>query len=491
VASVGAVAQALAWHPCPQDDAFISFRYAASLLHGNGLTYNPGEWVEGFTNLLWTLILALMMALGLDPVLTAALLGALSFGGVVIVAARLGARVAGPVCAAVAALLVALDLQAGLEAVEGLETTFYALLIGAGAALALAEAKAERAHWGSSVVFAAAVLTRPEAPMHVALLHLGLLLSSSSPKARLRASLQAAVPLLLVLGGLTAWRMATYGVPLPNTFYAKTGGFAVGRGLRYLLGHALDHPALWLLVLLRPLLRRPSAATLPLGLLAVGHLAYVVAVGGDFKPTGRFVLPVQVALVVLAGETAAILWQSAARAPATRRFGLGVMAVAMVALIAGLVRSLPVVSGWADYRLEDYKARRTVGEYLGRSFPPDTLIAIHSAGCIPFYSGLPAIDMWGLADAHIARAPVRDAGLGMAGHERSDPEYVFSRNPALYLPEGDVFTLMPHDLVPGPDFPADFTERYRSVSIPVEGRVLNLWVRKGFIDAMNAGRTGP
>lgn len=41
--------------PRPCEDAFITFRYARNLALGNGLTYNPGEWVMGFTSLPWTL----------------------------------------------------------------------------------------------------------------------------------------------------------------------------------------------------------------------------------------------------------------------------------------------------------------------------------------------------------------------------------------------------------------------------------------------------
>ena len=40
------------------DDAFISFRYARNLLDGHGLVWNPGERVEGYTNFLWTILLA-------------------------------------------------------------------------------------------------------------------------------------------------------------------------------------------------------------------------------------------------------------------------------------------------------------------------------------------------------------------------------------------------------------------------------------------------
>ncbi|MGO8788779.1 MAG: hypothetical protein ACLQVL_15550 [Terriglobia bacterium] len=37
------------------DDAFISYRYAENLARGEGLVFNPGERVEGYSNLLYLL----------------------------------------------------------------------------------------------------------------------------------------------------------------------------------------------------------------------------------------------------------------------------------------------------------------------------------------------------------------------------------------------------------------------------------------------------
>src|SRR5689334_14244881 len=45
------------------DDAYISFRYAANLLDGYGLVWNPGERVEGYTNFLWLIIVTPFIAL--------------------------------------------------------------------------------------------------------------------------------------------------------------------------------------------------------------------------------------------------------------------------------------------------------------------------------------------------------------------------------------------------------------------------------------------
>ena len=57
-------------------DAYISFRSARNFARGLGLVYNEGERIEGYTNFLWTLLLAGAARAGLDPVLAAKLLGA-------------------------------------------------------------------------------------------------------------------------------------------------------------------------------------------------------------------------------------------------------------------------------------------------------------------------------------------------------------------------------------------------------------------------------
>src|ERR1700733_14661069 len=63
------------------DDAYISFRYARNLAHGLGLVYNAGEHIEGYTNFFWTVLLAVGVKVGLDPVLLAKVLGGIAACG--------------------------------------------------------------------------------------------------------------------------------------------------------------------------------------------------------------------------------------------------------------------------------------------------------------------------------------------------------------------------------------------------------------------------
>ena len=100
-----------------------------------------------------------------------------------------------------------------------------------------------------------------------------------------------------------------------------------------MLVHAASHPALWGLAIARGLAGRPSRWTLPAAVLVVGQVGYVLAVGGDFKPTGRFLIPVLVPLAMLAGESAAGLVR--ARSPVVR---WSVLLVVWGALLVGTLR---------------------------------------------------------------------------------------------------------------------------------------------------------
>ena len=477
-----------AFGPCTQDDAFISLRYAQNLVDGNGLVYNPGERVEGYTNLLWTLLLALPLAVGADPVTSSAGLGLLHFLGAIGAAGLVGRQIAGRSWWALAPpVLVVLDPFASLEAVEGLETAQYMMVLAVGLWLFLRDQKREGAGWGrflpSSMVFALAALVRPEAPLLPALLHAGRLVHGLRMRPGdggriLRESLAAGAPIAIVLVVLSVWRLGYYGELFPNTFHAKTGAAGFAEGLHYLKVHAKDHPGVWCLMVVGLLWGWKDRCSMAVMVSSTGFLVYVASVGGDFKPTGRFILPVVIWMSALGAGVAARM--------APRRGAL----VALLVLGSTLVR-LPAVldsaHGWAERRHANLAARQLVGTFLREQLPPDTWIAIHSAGAIPFFSRLPTIDMWGLTDHHIARAPVPEHTVGLVGHQRGDPAYVFARAPAIYLPEDKVFTLRAWQLEVEPGFPGSFAEEYESITIPLEGRFLNVWVRRGFLRTLHGG----
>src|SRR4051812_25888306 len=82
-----------------EDDAYISLRNAKNLVEGHGLTYNPGERVEAYTNFSLTMLMALPYALGIDPVVFVKVLGWLSGAVMIASTGLLTKRVAGTAAA--------------------------------------------------------------------------------------------------------------------------------------------------------------------------------------------------------------------------------------------------------------------------------------------------------------------------------------------------------------------------------------------------------
>jgi hypothetical protein len=77
---------------------------------------------------------------------------------------------------------------------------------------------------------------------------------------------------------------------------------------------------------------------------------------------------------------------------------------------------------------------QAVGELLESAFGAEApLLAVDPAGCLPYFSGLPALDMLGLNDRMLAWHAPGDLGGGWIGHEAGDGDYVLERRPDLVV----------------------------------------------------------
>ncbi|HEX9698527.1 MAG TPA: hypothetical protein VGD06_03620 [Acidobacteriota bacterium] len=277
-----------------QDDAFISFQYARNLVEGNGLTFNPGEWVEGYTNFLWTLLMAAGIGAGAEPVVWSYLLGLAFFAGSLLATYHLAAGLSEPAAAGLVAMgLLGTNFSFNAYATGGLETQMQAFLVVAAIGLSW---RATRGPGPSSpgllaaasCAYGLAVLTRLDSA--VLLLLPGLLVlarvlwgdgdsgfdgrgpgaahaddaaitakqggaaitakqgdaaitakqgdvaaaasgSSAATAARVAAF---CVPALLLIVPWLAWKISYYGDLLPNTFYVKvTSAASLARGGHY------------------------------------------------------------------------------------------------------------------------------------------------------------------------------------------------------------------------------------------------------------------
>ncbi len=418
------------------DDAWISLQHARNLVEGHGLIFQVGERVEGFTNPLWTLLGAGLLAVGASPTLGLRLLGALAWLGLLATCAAhlrdsgVRSSISIAVCCVVAASPALVYWSQ-----SGLETVAFAAAAAEATRWATRAAREGGRAWAWTGVFGAtAALLRPEGVAWGGLLLLGAAyfawragrLRGGGLGGPLVGLLVFALPVL----GYEVFRLAYYGAWLPNTFYAKVGGEAgvALRGLRYLGRVATETPTALLLLpaLLAPRSLLRPAALLPAGLLAF-HALYLVAVGGDYMELARFGVPA-VALSAFVGGIAAEA--VAQRGGAVLRLG------GPIWLTMGLLMGLPAWAPGTLLRDGDHEVARyeDVGRWLREHTPEETLVATPAVGAIAWESGRRLVDTIGITDPNVARYRSEAYVVtGPAGHTRSNVGYVLDRAPDLIL----------------------------------------------------------
>ncbi|MCR9247656.1 MAG: hypothetical protein NXI31_21735 [bacterium] len=215
------------------DDAGITFAYARNVSTGFGWVAQPGAApVEGFTNLLWLLVLLPFFALDwFDLVWTPKLLGfACAFGSVILT--RRAIRHTAPelrLWGDIGLLFLVLNPAFAIWCVSGLENGLFALLT---AALLVSTVRSCRAPTGAS--FAAAIAAGAIAALTAAVRPDGLVLAALWPTTtlvlgdlpiarRVRLAATASAVTILGVAALTFWRWQVFGDFVPNTFHAKVG----------------------------------------------------------------------------------------------------------------------------------------------------------------------------------------------------------------------------------------------------------------------------
>jgi hypothetical protein len=397
------------------DDMMVSMRYGRNLAEGHGLVWNDGERVEGYTNFLWTLIMALVHTLGAADRTAALWMQAIACGlmsGSLIQATRILRVFVPRSLIAVPAMLVATIFCADVTcwAAWGFENSLLTFLF---LTFVIAVLHNPRTILGW-VALALVPLTRADGiHLFVTCAFVGLALSPDRKECARRIAF-AAIPVVAHV----AFRRVYYGEWLPNTYYLKVYLLenAGERGYQYVRNFVLTYSIPLALAAGGALAAaRTDRRALLFFALVGGSLAYVSRTGGDMMGNFRFCSHLMPLVFVFAAAGIGHVVQ--------HRTGRLAWATVLLVVSVPLVKPFDRVIAFDSNG--DPREQIVVANVINENALPTSSIAVIAAGIVPYFTRRYAIDILGKSDKRIARMmPVPGA---MVGHGKLDPDYTLGQ----------------------------------------------------------------
>lgn len=425
------------YYPFISDDSLISLRYVQRFIEGKGLNWTDGHPVEGYSNFLWILGVSVLGKLGIDLIVAARILGILcSIGTIWTILTYFRTQPVKKELVFLAVTLLVTTPCFAVWAIGGLEQPLYVLLVTLTfvEVLRIVSSNDFRKIYHLSVWLGLLALTRPDGYLFTIITSLFLLFVYRQKKELLLKIGIATifVPTLFLISQLV-FRYVYYGELVPNTALVKVkitihhilrGGFYhVKAFFGTLLLSLLGLYGMYILVF-----KKKNVFGFYILLITTAWVSYVTLVGGDIFPAFRhyYVVLIFFTFAIILGLNAINLNKINF---SNNKFISGV--------IAALIFNAFIQTQFKDNQNavnERWEFRgMQLGERLKKTFPDKTLIAVTAAGCIPYSSELPAIDMLGLNDYYIPRHPPADFGTGPLAHELGDARYVMSRHPDIII----------------------------------------------------------
>ncbi|MEM7533908.1 MAG: hypothetical protein AAF639_17110 [Chloroflexota bacterium] len=451
------------------DDAMISMRYAWNFAHGVGLVWNPGEYVEGYTNLLMVLLMSLS-AFVIDnkrfAVLAIQLAGILFMVGNAYLTMRIADAVSDDerLSTVLRQHLRTLAFFCTLAyyplvywSLMGMETGLVTMLLLFSILMVLRYEETDQTHYlyRLSLSLGLAYLTRPDAlvPALIILAYLGYQMR----QARKLKLFFVVVGLYLILPfSQTLFRWFYYGELVPNTYVLKI------EGIPYI--HRIRNGLIFIKPFLQTNLVMISIALLGvffdfhrkkllLAMIILATLGYQVWAGGDPWQYWRMLAPVMpLILMLLVYE---LLWMIEVLAKThffqkymLRRPVVNVQLMKTIMFIVVVFlfvlqtnnafrREIAFIS--RPYKVEAHRGNVDIAIALQNVTTPKATIGVIEAGVIPYYADRVSIDFLGKADKYIARLepdlvqPDWFGMRGVVGHNKYDLDYSIKKQKPTYV----------------------------------------------------------
>ncbi|MBC7879001.1 MAG: hypothetical protein H7Y59_17655 [Anaerolineales bacterium] len=438
------------------DDAMVSMRYAWNFSHGNGLVWNVGERVEGYTNLLMTLMMSIatllfekryaVLAIQLTGIFF--MLGTAFFTLKIFQISKISDRVF-PRYLLFSAILLYYPLS--YWSLMGMETGMLAFLLSAGAFYSILYVKKleEKYLWLMSVCFGLAFLTRNDSLLFAVLAFLFLSQTLKSGRKYIYNFLSAGLVYSLFVMGQTIFRYIYYGEIVPNTYTLKLVGMPLMERLNNGWGFIqpfLKETSVVLLFAVAGLLLKFSVQKLYLFGFFLVSVIYQIYVGGDPWDYWRIMAPAMPFLFILFFKGCIDVLQRFPKVSHELAFTVLLFALTLGGEFLMDFRFLREMS-FLNYPYKNGSAQKHVNIAIAINAltNENATIGVFWAGTIPYYADRVAIDFLGKSDPYIANLPPDLSGemgwLGMnsvPGHNKYDLNYSIKELLPTYVQEFEV-----------------------------------------------------
>jgi arabinofuranosyltransferase len=429
------------------DDAYISFRYGKNLMRGYGLVYNHGEYVEGYTNFLWTIVTAPFTRIkSIDISIFALSIGLIFSILNIFLLTRITKQFSGlfPSKPALAVLLpvifFVLDDSVAFWAIGGMEFPMYTLFILAAAYYYFKINDEFRNHILMSLFLMLCTLTRPEGNMIfvITIFHFLVYRKQINDWKKKFIGVASIYAVFVVI--YYGYKYLYYGQVIPNTFYAKgVTDFSMNLllGFKYLALCIGTRLYLFIFIMFLPFKKvYKDFKQSYLLLFSIVYIVYLLVVGGDWMIANRFFVPVIPFLYILStigiiyaiDKMTSIGLKYEALRNKIASIGSVILCLMIFAVTLSLLEYKELIIKDENYKYEHQWSM--FGKWLKMNVDPNTVIAVGPAGKIPYYSELYTIDMWGLNNSFISKSSSKRL---QAGHKKFNFEYVLSLNPEFII----------------------------------------------------------
>jgi hypothetical protein len=443
------------------DDAFITFRYSANLIHGAGLVFNPGERVEGYTNFLWALWSALAMFLGLNVETWSIVWGIIFYAASLTVlflhTLDLQSETNHPLFP-VATIFAAFHPDWQIYATSGLETSFQTFLLIFAFAMLF---RRKPLFIAAGILAALATLTRQDSVLFFVVAFFIFVLLR---RKQVRRIVNFTTSYLIVVVPFLIWRTWYYSDIFPNTYYAKSANLTwYSQGLFYIQVYFEKYWIFAAGLLLAPIVvltrvkkifeqdfwrNRILPEALFVVLFSAIYILYIARVGGDFM-YARMLVPLT-PFLALAVEFALLPIISGSVGISTSKFPVSIKAILAVGILlilfvyqgarwSGLGGKRGVYNEWYVYHKfqPDWASdSRKKAEVLNRYFAGLPVRIGYFGGEARMLFYMPKVEgvecETGLTDYFTAHLPLTTRGR--VGHEKKPPiDYLINQRKVQFV----------------------------------------------------------